>query len=137
MPAGSDPATDAFAARIDAADGFVVLTPEYNHSYPAALKHAIDLARREWFAKPVAFLSYGGVSGGLRAVEHLRGVFAELHAPTVRETVSFHGAWEAFDEAGEPRDRRRPAAAARKLLDSLGWWAHTLRDGRRARPFVA
>ncbi|HEU0128840.1 MAG TPA: NAD(P)H-dependent oxidoreductase, partial [Pseudonocardiaceae bacterium] len=58
-----------FSSRIDAADAFVVVTPEYNHGYPASLKQAIDLLKNQWYAKPVAFVSYGGVSGGLRAVE--------------------------------------------------------------------
>ena len=74
-PAAQSDRTE-LAGQIDRADGFIVVTPEYNHSYPAALKGLIDEARREWHAKSVAFVSYGGVSGGLRAVEHLRGVFA-------------------------------------------------------------
>jgi len=61
---------------------FVVVTPEYNHGYPAPLKSLIDSVGREWQAKPVAFVSYGGVSGGLRAVEQLRQVFAKLHMVT-------------------------------------------------------
>jgi NAD(P)H-dependent FMN reductase len=72
MPATDDEAVSALCRRIDAADAFVVVTPEYNHSYPASLKHAIDMAYGEWNAKPVAFVSYGGISGGLRAVEALR-----------------------------------------------------------------
>ena len=52
-------------------------------------------------SKPVAFVSYGGVSGGLRAVEQLRLVFAELHAVTMRDAVSFAGAWEQFDQSGK------------------------------------
>src|SRR3712207_2840161 len=54
-------AIEAYLARIDRADAFVVVTPEYNHGYPASLKQAIDLAYREWRAKPVAFVSYGGM----------------------------------------------------------------------------
>src|SRR5688572_15446639 len=57
--------------RLSAADAFVVVTPEYNHSYPAALKHAVDFGKDQWKRKVVGFVSYGGVSGGLRAVEHL------------------------------------------------------------------
>ncbi|MFF3610640.1 NADPH-dependent FMN reductase [Streptomyces sp. NPDC002580] len=117
------------------ADAFVVLTPEYNHSFPAGLKNLIDWHYGEWRAKPVALVSYGGVSGGLRAVEHLRHVFAELHAVTVRDTVSFHGAGAAFDEAGTPRDPVGPAAAAKTMLDQLGWWARSLREARARRPY--
>ena len=88
--------------RLAAADAFVVVTPEYNHSYPAPVKTLIDWHFTEWQAKPVGFVSYGGMSGGLRAVEHLRGVFAELHAVTVRDTVSFHGAWDRFGPDAPP-----------------------------------
>ena len=79
--------------RLGQADAFVIVTPEYNHGYPAPLKALIDSSGAEWHAKPVAFVSYGGVSGGLRAVEQLRLVFAELHAVTIRDSVSFpaHG----------------------------------------------
>lgn len=72
LPARAHPAIDAFTARLDDAGAFVVVTPEYNHSFPASLKQAIDVAQAEWNAKPVALVSYGGISGGLRAAEHLR-----------------------------------------------------------------
>jgi len=119
-----------------AADAFVVLTPEYNHSFPAALKNLIDWHYTEWRAKPVALVSYGGLAGGLRAVEHLRQVFAELHAVTVRDTVSFHGAGAAFDTEGEPHDPAAPAAAAKAMLDQLAWWARALREAKEARPYA-
>jgi NAD(P)H-dependent FMN reductase len=125
-----------FAARIGAADAFVVVTPEYNHGYPASLKLAIDSVGPEWRAKPVGFVSYGGYAGGLRAVEQLRLVFAELHATTIRETVSFHMAYAQFDEAGRPRDAESVSAAAKLLLDQLGWWGEALRSARAARPYV-
>ncbi|MGW7412826.1 NADPH-dependent FMN reductase [Streptomyces sp. NPDC054863] len=125
------------AERLEAADAFVVITPEYNHSYPAGLKSLIDWHNAEWHAKPVGFVSYGGLSGGLRAVEHLRQVFAELHAVTIRDTVSFHGPWGQFDEDGQHTSPAEPDAAAKSLLDSLTWWAHALRDAKSARPFPA
>lgn len=125
-----------FGRRIEAADGFVVVTPEYNHGYPGPLKSAIDSARREWFAKPVAFVSYGGMSGGLRAVEQLRGVFSELHTTTIRDTVSFHNAQEVFGPDGEPlSDLSGADAAADTLLEQLGWWSLALREARLRRPF--
>lgn len=126
-----------FTRRIGEADGVVVITPEYNHSYPATLKQAIDFVRDEWYAKPIAFVSYGGVSGGLRAVEHLRGVFAELHATTIRESVSLHGYPNLFDDSGELHDAEPVNMAAKVLLDTLGWWALALKDARAARPYVA
>ncbi len=141
MPAfGSTPSPAVLAEaakvtpRLAAADAFVVVTPEYNHSYPASLKNVIDWHRTEWMAKPIAFVSYGGVSGGLRAVEHLRAVFAELHAVTIRETVSFHGAHTRFGADGVPADDRA-GVAAKALLDQLWWWARSLSEARAARPY--
>jgi NAD(P)H-dependent FMN reductase len=126
----------SITAELGAADAFVVVTPEYNHSYPAPLKAVVDSHFHEWHAKPVGFVSYGGLSGGLRAVEHLRPVFAELHAVTVRDTVSFHGGRSCFGPDGRPLDPREPGAAAHRLLDRLTWWGITLRDARQARPYV-
>lgn len=135
--APSPEATAALASvtpKLASADAFVVLTPEYNHSYPAGLKNLIDWHFTEWQAKPVALVSYGGISGGLRAVEHLRQVFAELHAVTVRDTVSFHNAGASFTD-GRPKDPSGPDAAAKTMLDQLVWWGRVLRDGRAAMPY--
>jgi NAD(P)H-dependent FMN reductase len=116
-----------FATRLEAADAVVVITPEYNHSFPGPLKTAVDAGGRAWRGKPVGFVAYGGLSGGLRAVEHLRCVLAELHAVGLRDTVSFHGAAGAFDPAtGQPREAGADAAAA-VMLDALASWSRTLR----------
>jgi NAD(P)H-dependent FMN reductase len=131
------PSVSAVAQLLAQADAFVVVTPEYNHSFPAPLKSAIDWHSKEWRAKPVGFVSYGGVSGGLRAVEHLRQVFAELHAVTVQYAVSFHGVWAHFDPAGQLKDPARYARAAKSMLDQLVWWARALREARAERPYVA
>lgn len=131
--AGNDPAVAELRALVAGADGFVVVTPEYNHSYPAALKLLIDAVNEPWQAKPVAFVSYGGVSGGLRAVEHLRQVFAELHAVSVRDTVSFSNVWEQFGGSGLPAGSSR--RSINTLLDRLKWWATALRTARAATPY--
>lgn len=120
--------------RIARADAVVIVTPEYNHSFPGPLKTAVDELRGEWRATPVGFVSYGGLSGGLRAVEHLRGVFAELHAVTIRETVSFHGVHLQFDGDGELKDPAAADTAAHVLLEQLTWWSDAL---RAARPYPA
>ncbi|MFB7867754.1 NADPH-dependent FMN reductase [Streptomyces sp. NPDC056069] len=124
------------AERLDSADAFVVITPEYNHSFTAPMKNLIDWHRAEWSAKPIGFVSYGGLSGGLRAVEQLRLVFAELHAATIRDTVSFHGVWQHIGEDGV---LRAPDAAvpAKVMLEKLQWWASALKDARTARPYAA
>lgn len=122
----------ALRERIGRADAFVVVTPEYNHSFPAPLKALIDSAKQEWEAKPVAFVSYGGASGGLRAVEHLRHVFAELHAVGTRDGVAFANAWGQFDEAKALRNPDGAEKAATLMLARLAWWARALRTARDA-----
>ncbi|AQU68828.1 NADPH-dependent FMN reductase [Streptomyces niveus] len=122
--------------RLAEADAFVIVTPEYNHSYPASLKVLIDWHFDEWRAKPVGFVSYGGISGGLRAVEHLRQVFAELHAVAVRDTVSFHNAGALFDDEGRHRDPSGAEAAATAMLDQIAWWGLALRDAKSARAYA-
>ena len=131
-PLEPDARAQAYIERIARADAFVVITPEYNHGYPAALKQAIDLPRDEWRRKPVAFVSYGGVGGGLRAVEQLRQVFAELHTATIRDTVSLHMAWGLFDAEGVLVEPGRHEQAATAMLDDLVWWATALRTARHA-----
>jgi NAD(P)H-dependent FMN reductase len=130
------PEVAAITPRLSDADAFVVVTPEYNHSFPAPLKTAIDWHSQVWRAKPVGFVSYGGMSGGLRAVEHLRHVFAELHAVTVRDTVSLHGAWAQFDSEGRLKDQDRYERTAKSMLDQLAWWGFALREARTQRPYV-
>ncbi|GAP51175.1 NADPH-dependent FMN reductase [Streptomyces azureus] len=142
LPTSFEPTPEATAAlsgvtpKLDRADAFVVLTPEYNHSFPAGLKNLVDWHFAEWQAKPVALVSYGGVSGGLRASEHLRQVFAELHAVTVRDTVSFHNAGASFDDAGTLHDPSGPDAAAKAMLDQLVWWGRALREARAKTPYA-
>lgn len=133
--AQATPEVEAFTAKLASADAFVVVTPEYNHGYPASLKNALDWVYKEWRAKPVGFVSYGGISGGLRAVEQLRQVFAELHSVTVRDTVSFHRVFEQFDESGQPKDPAGTAKAAGIMLNQLGWWGRVLREGRLKQPY--
>lgn len=123
------PATAALTARLAAADGFVIVTPEYNHSFPAPLKALIDAAGAAFAFKPVAFVSYGGISGGLRAVEQLRLVFAELDAVTVRDSVAIVRPWakRAADGTIADPDADRMAAA---LVPKLMWWTATLAAAR-------
>ncbi|MCQ4120219.1 NADPH-dependent FMN reductase [Rhodococcus tibetensis] len=120
------PVTDAFRARVGRADGFVAVTSEYNHGYPAALKTAFDSVKHEWRAKPIGFVSYGGLSGGLRATEQLRQVVAELHMVSVRQSVSFHQVRKKFDNQGRTTDSAAVDSADR-MLAQLVWWAGAVR----------
>jgi NAD(P)H-dependent FMN reductase len=118
---------------VAALDGYVVVTPEYNHSFPGQLKNALDHLYGAWSHKPVTFVSYGGFAAGARAAEQLRLVAVELRMVPVRDEVNLRLVGLAADEQGRPTDpvyARRAAAA----LDDLAWWATVLREGRRNHP---
>ncbi len=70
------PHTIAWSERVDAADAYIFVTPEYNHSYSPALKNAIDYLSQEWWRKPVGFVSYGGISAGTRGVVAIEPVLS-------------------------------------------------------------
>jgi NAD(P)H-dependent FMN reductase len=130
-PAGMAALTSALAG----ADAFIVVTPEYNHSYPASLKAAIDWHFTQWTAKPVAFVSYGGAAGGRHAVLHLENVLSELHAVTTREGLAFPNYFTAWQD-GRPLDPEAPGYV-KIMLDQLAWWAGALRSAREAAPYPA
>ncbi|MBF6073016.1 NADPH-dependent FMN reductase [Nocardia beijingensis] len=116
--------------RLSAADAFVIVTPDYNRSIPASLKAVIDWHFTQWDAKAIGFVGYSGASGGLLAIEHLRQIFNELNAHTVRNYVSFPRYYLLFDDEGRLREPEEPAAAATAMLDQLHWWATALAAAR-------
>jgi len=127
----SNEVAQRWAAKLAGLDGFILVTPEYNHGTSAVLKNALDYAYKEYVRKPVAFVGYGGV-GGARAVEHLRLVAAELQMASVRNAVhiagsDFLGLWhqgmsfEKFPHLGQ---------AAAGMLDELAWWTRALKTAR-------
>ena len=119
----ANPHTIAWAHAIERFDGFVFVTPEYNHSMPAALKNAIDYLFAEWSDKAAGFVSYG-LHGGIRAVEHLRLALAETKVACVRGTValSLFADFE-FPDITEPGTftpgDRHEAVLVRMLGDAL------------------
>ncbi|HYN94717.1 MAG TPA: NAD(P)H-dependent oxidoreductase [Pilimelia sp.] len=119
--------------RLRDADAFIIVTPEYNHSYPASLKALIDWHFTQWTAKPVGFVSYGGAAGGRHAVLHLENVFTELHAVTIRDGLAFANYFTTWAD-GAPLDTAA-AGYAKTLLDQLAWWATALRDARTTTPY--
>jgi NAD(P)H-dependent FMN reductase len=126
-----DPTARAWAKTISAGDGYVFVTPEYNHGYPAVLKNAIDHIYRPWHRKPAAFVGYGGPGAGVRAVEQLRQVVVEVEMVPLRHQVSIARAYMALDDEGRPRDPWHADDAVR-LLDDLVWWARSLKEARQA-----
>ncbi|GAA3694604.1 NAD(P)H-dependent oxidoreductase [Nonomuraea antimicrobica] len=136
-PQEAAPAMRDFATAVGAADSFVVVTPEYNRSFPASLKQAIDFAYDEWHAKPVGIVAYGSGSSGHYAVEHLRTVFCALHAVTVRDWVGLDLLGPGIDAYGRPGDTDDRLRAVAAMLDQLTWWGRALREGRRTQPYVS
>ena len=116
--------TRQWAAKIGSFDGFVFVTPEYNHSTSGVLKNAIDFLYAEWNNKAVGFVSYGAV-GGARAAEHLRLVAAELQMADVRQQValSLLTEFENFS-VFKPGDYNRSALDT--LLDQVISWGDAL-----------
>jgi NAD(P)H-dependent FMN reductase len=130
---GGGPATEV-GERIEAADAFVFVTPEYNHSYPASLKRLIDWHYTQWKLKPAAIVAYG-VHGGYSAIEHLRGVLAELNVVTTRRCLGLPAPWEDVDDAERFAPGGAVDTALKGALAELAWWADVLIDARAHRPF--
>ncbi|MDR2294217.1 MAG: NAD(P)H-dependent oxidoreductase [Microbacterium sp.] len=112
----SDPAVAAWSRKIDEFDGYVFVTPEYNHSVPGALKNAVDSLGPEWQNKTVAFVSYGA-DGGVRATEHWRQILANFNMIDIRATVALALFQEFGAEGFAPLERR--AAKIEKVLGDL------------------
>ena len=127
-----DPVQQRWAEQVARADGYVLVTPEYNHGYPAVLKNALDHLYAEWSGKPVGFVGYGGPGAGLRAVEQLRQVVVELGMVPMRRQVAIGNVYAAFDPQGRlltPDGHDRQVAA---VLDELARWSPVLTTGRGA-----
>ncbi|MFD0901825.1 NADPH-dependent FMN reductase [Actinomadura sediminis] len=121
---GERPAAVAdLAPWLASADAFVLILAECNRGLPASLKNTLDWYRREWAAKPVAFVSHDATTGGLLAVEQLRLVLAGLEALTLRDGVSLHTPGPDFASA---------SATADAMLDRLVCWGRALRLARTA-----
>lgn len=118
-----NPAVKSWLEKVHQADGYVIITPEYNHSVPAVLKNALDFPFKEWHNKPVGFVSYGGLAGGVRAVEHLRGIVGELHMHDVREQVIIPAIWSAFDQEGNLAHHDSLAKTALAMLEQITTFA--------------
>lgn len=125
------------AARLGAADAFIIVTPEYNHGYPAILKHAIDSVYAEWFAKAGAIVSYGAASGGLRASEQIRQVLAELRTHIIRNGIAISGASQKIKEDGTWIGVEDMNPAFKSVVDELIWWASALKTARKTMAYPA
>ena len=120
--------TIAWAEKVAAYDGFVFVTPEYNHSIPASLKNALDYVYAEWNNKAAALVGYGSL-GGARAVEHLRGIASELQIAHVRQTLAF-SLFTDFQNFSTFAPGPQHQAAAATLFDQLESWATAMKAVR-------
>ncbi|HEY8608364.1 MAG TPA: NAD(P)H-dependent oxidoreductase [Noviherbaspirillum sp.] len=124
----SKPHTKAWADKIASFDGFVFITPEYNHSTSGALKNAIDYLNKEWNNKAAGFVSYGS-AGGVRAVEHLRQIMAEVQVATVRNQVAL-SLFTDFEQFSVFKPAAHHAQGINDMLDQLVAWSTALKTLR-------
>jgi NAD(P)H-dependent FMN reductase len=122
--------TKAWSARVDAADAFVFVTPEYNYGFTAPLKNAIDYLHVEWQHKPVGFVSYGGIAAGTRAVQMLKQVVTTLRMLPVVEAVNIPFHPQFIDEDGIVQANDVMEQAATAMLDELVLAESSLRERR-------
>ena len=122
--------TKAWAAKIDSFDGYVFVTPEYNHGICGALKNAIDFVFREWNNKAAGFVGYGS-AGGVRAVEHLRLVMAEVQVATVRNQVAL-SLFTDFENYTKFKPAAHHEKSVNQMLDQLIAWSGALKPLRVA-----
>jgi len=121
--------TKAWAAKIDSFDGFVFVTPEYNHGTSGALKNAIDFLFKEWNNKAAGFIGYGGASG-VRAVESLRLVMGELMIADVRAQVGL-SLFADFENFSVFKPGPQQAQAVNTMLDQVIAWSEALKGLRK------
>lgn len=122
--------TKDWSAIINAADAFVIITSEYNFSYPATIKNAIDFLFKEWQYKAVGFVSYGGVSGGTRAVQALKQVVTAVDMMPVSTGVHIPSFTKRIDETGKFTTDPGLDKSADGMLNELYKWAKALKTMR-------
>lgn len=127
-----------WSEKINDGDAFIVVTPEYNHGYPAVLKNAMDVIYPEWNRKPIGFVSYGSAMGA-RSVEQLRQVAVELqmapirHAIHIPNDIFFAAMMGKSPEGPEMFEsiRKGPMGdPVEKFFNDLLWWARALKSAR-------
>ena len=121
--------TKRWAATIDRFDAFVFVTPEYNHATSGALKNAIDYLYKEWNNKAAGFVSYGG-SGGVRAVENLRLIMAELQVADVRAQVALSMIHD-FENFTTFKPAPSHEGSLQRMLEQVVAWGAALRSVRK------
>src|SRR5216110_1225061 len=128
--AGEQMKDPAFSATVDRCDGLIIVTPEYNHSFPGLLKHALDMNLKEYVHKAVGICGVSaGAFGGARVIEQLLPVVRELGLVTIFEDVNFGKVGTLFDERGKLLDENF-VRRVDMFLNELIWMSRVLRHGR-------
>jgi NAD(P)H-dependent FMN reductase len=128
--AGEQMKDQKFSATIERCDGLIIVTPEYNHSFPGLLKHALDMNLKEYIHKAVGICGVSaGPFGGARVIESLLPVMRELGLVTIFEDVNFGKIGSLFDERGNLVDQNF-VRRVDGFLNELIWMAKVLRHGR-------
>ena len=122
--------TKNWSAKIDSGDAYIIVTPEYNFGYPAAIKNALDFLYNEWTYKPVAFVSYGGVAGGTRAVQMLKQVVTAQKMMPVTESVHVPFFDKLINEQNIFVADEGLEKSAEQMLSALTKWALALKPMR-------
>src|SRR5690606_21663113 len=119
--------TKAWSQSVRAADAFVFVTPEYNYAPPPSLLNALDYLYLEWNYKPAAFVSYGGISGGMRSVQMAKQVLTTFKMVPLMEGVLVPMVGEKLDDQGRFRADEQHEKSAQGTLDELARWAEALK----------
>jgi NAD(P)H-dependent FMN reductase len=122
--------TKKWSAVVDSADAFVIVTPEYNYGTPPSLVNALTYLYNEWNYKPAGFVSYGGISGGLRSAQMTKLILNTLKVVPLTEAVTLPLVWNQLSEAGAFVPNDANAEAADGMLDELQKWAEALKPMR-------
>ncbi|HEU0165803.1 MAG TPA: NAD(P)H-dependent oxidoreductase [Thermomicrobiales bacterium] len=122
--------TIAWSERIDALDAFVVVMPEYNYGFTAPLKNALDYLSQEWQYKAIGIVSYGGLSGGLRAVQMLKPVLLALKLSPINEAVAITAVSSHLDDEGVFEPTESLSGQARTMFAEIQRWVPALRPLR-------
>jgi NAD(P)H-dependent FMN reductase len=113
--------TRKWSRTVQGFDGFIILTPEYNHGYPGSLKNALDYLYEEWIGKPVGLVGYGG-SGAPYSRKYLKDVFDVIKLVPLEEEISIIKIWKAFDEDGKPKSEFIEGSIEKLLEQMAGFW---------------
>jgi NAD(P)H-dependent FMN reductase len=123
--------TKAWSQAVGAADAFVFVMPEYNYFAPPSVVNAVDYLVREWAYKPAGFLSYGGISGGMRSVQSLKPLLTTLKVMPIPEAIVLPAFAQHLDDKGHFTPNDMAATSATTMLDELHRWSVALKPMRQ------